>query len=40
MIGDLEEFKKMSSLILANRMSDSLIDVVDKVYTRDLFNDD
>jgi len=39
-IKDLEEFKAMSSLILANRMSDTLIDVVDKVYTRDLFNGD
>ena len=39
-IRDLDEFKNLSSLIVANRMSDSLLDVKDKVYTRDLFNGD
>ena len=34
---DLQEFKNMSSLILANRWHDDLSDVKNKVYTRDLF---
>ena len=39
-IKDLEEFKGLSDLIITNRMSDDLMDVKQKVYTRDLFNDD
>jgi len=39
-IKDLEEFKKMSDVIVANRLSDSIMDVKDKVYTRDIFNSD
>ena len=37
---DLEGFKRRCDLIVANRWSDELADVSDKVYTRDLFRRD
>ncbi|MDQ1264267.1 MAG: UDPglucose 6-dehydrogenase [Campylobacterota bacterium] len=39
-IKDLDEFKKISDVIVANRLSESITDVKDKVYTRDIFNSD
>ena len=39
-IKSLDEFKKVSDIIVANRLSKDILDVKDKVYTRDLFNSD
>ena len=39
-VEDIEEFKKISDVIVANRMSDEVLDVKDKVVTRDLFGRD
>ena len=37
---DIDEFKEISSVILANRIEDELLDVRNKVYSRDLFTRD
>ena len=39
-IQDLDEFKAISDVIVANRITDDISDVLEKVYTRDLFNAD
>ena len=39
-IKDIDEFKAISDVIVANRLSENLLDVKDKVYTRDIFNSD
>lgn len=36
-VNDLDKFKNMSAVIMANRLDEKLIDVKEKVYTRDLF---
>ena len=36
-VNDLEKFKDISSVIMANRLEEKLMDVKEKVYTRDLF---
>lgn len=39
-INDLDEFKSVSDVIVANRITKDVEDVIDKVYSRDLFNAD
>lgn len=39
-VNDLAEFKELSDLIVANRITDDIEDVTDKIYTRDLFGTD
>ena len=39
-IKNLADFKRLSDVIIANRMTDEIMDVKDKIYSRDLFNTD
>jgi UDPglucose 6-dehydrogenase len=39
-IKSLEEFKKLSDVIIANRITEEIKDIESKVYTRDIFNTD
>lgn len=39
-ITDLVSFKKQSDIVVTNRMSDDLLDIPEKIFTRDLFGQD
>jgi len=36
-IRDLDEFKRISDVVIVNRVDDNVRDIMNKVYTRDLF---
>ncbi len=38
-VSDLAEFKRVSDIIVANRITEDMADVSDKIFTRDLFNE-
>jgi len=40
LVRDLEEFKRSSGVIVANRRTDGLDDILNKLFTRDLFGGD
>ena len=37
---DLNEFKKVCDVVVANRVTSEITDIVNKVYSRDIFNSD
>ena len=39
-INDLNSFKTISDVVVVNRMNDEVKDIMDKVYTRDLYERD
>lgn len=39
-VNDLKQFKEISDVIVANRLADELNDVIEKVYTRDIYTRD
>jgi UDPglucose 6-dehydrogenase len=39
-INDIEEFKEKSSIVVTNRISNEIMDIKDKIFSRDIFNKD
>ena len=39
-VSDIEEFKRRTDVIIANRIDKAIEDVIDKVYSRDIFGRD